>query len=83
MRIVQSKLISTVDIVDGSITNVKVNAAAAIVSTKLDLSAVAQDILPSGVRDLGSNAARFEEAHINTTLNLSGTNILNFIALWG
>ena len=39
MRIVQSKVISAVDIPDGLITNTHVNAAAAIDATKLDLSA--------------------------------------------
>lgn len=55
MKIGSFGLIGTGNLADGAVTNAKVNTSAAIVSTKLDLSAVAQNITFSGSRNVGSS----------------------------
>ena len=67
MRIVQSKIISNADIVDDTILNAKINSAAGIVSTKLDLTAIAQVITPdaTGTRNIGTSAKAFQTIYFN------------------
>lgn len=57
----------TANLVDGCITNAKVNVAAGIVSTKLVLTALAQSLIPAvaGAVDVGSAANPFGVTYTN------------------
>ena len=57
----ETGVVESDDILDGAIVNVDVNSAAAILSTKLDLTAIAQIITPDadGTRDIGTSALAF------------------------
>ena len=67
MRLWSPAVFGTANLVDGCITNAKVNATAGIVSTKLDLTAIAQDCAPATDNDypLGDATHRFTQISVN------------------
>lgn len=82
MRIKLFGLIGTNHLADGAVTNAKVNAAAAIASTKLDLSAIAQVLTPDGdnTRDQGTGALRFRTGYFGTSVEIAGNDVMAYIA---